>query len=537
MNLSSDLLSQFAKITRDKQETKTEKTVYGTTVSNGSSMFVQIDGSETLIPLNSTADVKANERVTVMIKDRSAIVTGNLSSPSARTDDVQELDAEVSEQKTILNNITVDNAYIKEELKANKADIENLQSENVTITGQLKANKAEIDDLKANSITTDELNANYANIDFSNIGKAAMEHLYATSGLIKDVVIGDASITGKLVGVTISGDLIEGNTIVAEKLVFKGSDGLYYKLNTDGMTTEAEQTDENSINGQVIKAKSITATKIDVSDLVAFNATIGGFKMTENSIYSGVKESVDNTTQGLYLDSYGQISIGDNSNFIKYYKTDDGQFKLDISAENITLTSKGEESIGEKIDNIQESLDSVQAIADSNEARVTVSESTIKQLSDSISMLITDESGSSMMTQTSDGWTFNIGSIEKTISNATDELNSLSGKVDEANDAIINLNSLANDLGAKTAYIVMTTDEAGDPCIELGKQDNDFKVRITNTSVDFMEGTSKIAYISNKSLYIERSIIKDELQIGDGEGYIWKRRSNGNMGLRWTGGV
>ena len=237
MNLSSDLLSQFAKITRDKQETKTEKTVYGTTVSNGSSMFVQIDGSETLIPLNSTADVKANERVTVMIKDRSAIVTGNLSSPSARTDDVQELDAEVSEQKTILNNITVDNAYIKEELKANKADIENLQSENVTITGQLKANKAEIDDLKANSITTDELNANYANIDFSNIGKAAMEHLYATSGLIKDVVIGDASITGKLVGVTISGDLIEGNTIVAEKLVFKGSDGLYYKLNTDGMTT------------------------------------------------------------------------------------------------------------------------------------------------------------------------------------------------------------------------------------------------------------------------------------------------------------
>ena len=111
----------------------------------------------------------------------------------------------------------------------------------------------------------------YANINFSNIGKAAIEYFYSTSGLIKNVVVGDQTITGELVGVTIKGDLIEGNTIVADKLVIKGTDGLYYKLNTDGITTEAEQTDYNSLNGSVIRAKSVTAEKIAVSDLVAFD--------------------------------------------------------------------------------------------------------------------------------------------------------------------------------------------------------------------------------------------------------------------------
>ena len=62
----------------------------------------------------------------------------------------------------------------------------------------------------------------YASIDFSNIGIAAMKKFYSESGLIKNVVVGDQTITGELVGVTIKGDLIEGNTIKADKLVIKG---------------------------------------------------------------------------------------------------------------------------------------------------------------------------------------------------------------------------------------------------------------------------------------------------------------------------
>lgn len=208
-------------------------------------------------------------------------------------------------------------------------------------TEVLEAVKASIKKLATEKLSATDAELKYANIDFSNIGKAAIEYFYATSGLIKDVVVENGTITGHLVGVTFSGDLIEGNAIVAEKLVIKGSDGLYYKLNTDGITTEAEQTDYNSLNGSVIMAKSITAEKINVSDLIAFDATIGGFNITENALYSGVKNSVDNTTRGAYLDSTGQIAFGDGNNYVKYYRDSDDNYKLVISAESFIFSSSG----------------------------------------------------------------------------------------------------------------------------------------------------------------------------------------------------
>lgn len=189
-----------------------------------------------------------------------------------------------------------------------------------------------------------------------------------------------------------------------------------------------------------------------------------------------------------------------------------------------------------EVENAQTAANDAKAAADATEARVTISESEIKQISDSIAMLITDENGQSAMTQTSDGWTFNISSINNQLNDTASVLNELSGRSDVADKAIENLNSIAADLGEKTAYINMTTDDGGNPCIELGKSDNDFKVRITNTAVEFLDGSDKIAYVSNKTLYIERAIIKNELQIGEGTGFVWRKRKNNNMGLRWIGG-
>ena len=190
----------------------------------------------------------------------------------------------------------------------------------------------------------------------------------------------------------------------------------------------------------------------------------------------------------------------------------------------------------EEVQNAQTSADEANATANSNESRVTVAESTIQQLSDAISTLVVDENGSSMMTQTSDGWRFDMGSINSQLNNTQDKLNEMSGELTQVDETINNLNDLASDLSEKTAYISMTTDDNGDPCIELGNSTNDFKVRITNTSIDFMGEGTRIAYLNNNSLYIEKAIIKNELQIGEGEGFIWKTRSNGHMGLRWQGG-
>lgn len=402
MGLSNDLISQFVKVTKDKTTTNKESTAYGTAVIYNGLTYVRIDGSELLTPVSTTTELRDGERVVVNIRNHEATVSGNVSNPSASTgtadeirNDVTELGIvvadkvsteELSAEQARIDNLEAENVRITERLTANEGYISDLETDNVDVKNRLtaaeasigtldaekidasvvEADYAKINDLNATNakvnnleatygefqeLTTKDLEAvngvinslesNYANVNFSNIGKAAMEYFYANSGLIKDVVVGDATISGELVGVTIKGDLIEGNTVVADKLVIKGTDGLYYKLNTDGMKTEAEQTDYNSLNGQVIRAKSITAEKIAVEDLVAFGATIGGFRIGSNSIYSGVKESVDNTTRGIYMDNQGQIAFGDSQNFIKYYKDQNGKYRLEVSAESIVFGSSG----------------------------------------------------------------------------------------------------------------------------------------------------------------------------------------------------
>lgn len=415
VELSNDLASQFAKLLNDGNDKKQKETsMYGTFVESGKKKYVKLDGSELLTPVIQTAAAKDGERVTVTVKNRTAVVTGNLSSPAARSGDVEDLSAKVLSVEELMakkvstdeleatigriETLETDNATIRDTLTAQSAKIDDLEADNVTINGTLTAQSAKIDNLETTklsaeiaeityatitnldatnvairnlnvdygkfkdatvesfrateasieSLNTTKLSAEqadirYANIDFSNIGKAAIEQFYATSGIIKDLVIGDQTVTGELVGVTIKGDLIEGNTIKADKLVVKGSDGLYYKLNVSAETVETEQTDQNSLNGSIITAKSITATKISVEDLVAFDATIGGFNITDNAIYSGVKSSVDNTTRGIYQDKDGQIAFGDGDSFLKYFKDKDGKYKLAISADNIKFSASNKD--------------------------------------------------------------------------------------------------------------------------------------------------------------------------------------------------
>lgn len=424
MGLSSELLSQFAKITNDTSQEKSTTTIHGTTVIYNGKTYVKLDGSDLLTPVNTTSTVSDGDRVTVTIENHTATVTGNTTDPSASsatvkeqgskitefeivmaykvtTEDLEAANATIENLKAItatLENADILNADIEnlqakfaeleyvnaDEVEALNAEIENLEAKfaeiddltveeleaiNAEITNLkgytadftyvsadvLEAFRASIKELETKKLSATEAEIKYANIDFANIGEAAIKTFFSKSGIIGDLVVSDGVVTGTLVGVTIKGDLIEGGTVVADKLVIKGEDGLYYKLNTDGVTTEAEQTDYNSLNGSIITAKSITATKISVDDLVAFDATIGGFNITENSIYSGVKESVDNTTRGIYLDNEGQVAFGDSTNFFKYYKDSEGNYKLEISASSLVFSSSGksiEEVVSKAVINV-----------------------------------------------------------------------------------------------------------------------------------------------------------------------------------------
>lgn len=440
MSLDKKVIKDFVAAVNKKEETKTPTILTGTVHREGGTVSVKIDGSESLTPVSTVINVEDGERVTVIIENHKAMITGNLSSPAARGNEVEdlkvivgdkvstaeleaitakvgEIDGDVANFKeTTTEKLTAQEANIKkidgdvanfketttEKLTAQDAKIEkidgNVASFKETTTEKLnansaaigsldstfanfkdataekfKANEASIEDLKTGKLSAKDADLKYANIDFSNIGKTAMEYFYAQSGLIKDVTIGDATITGELVGVTISGDLLKGNTVVADKLVIKGSDGLYYKLNTDGMSVEKEQTDYNSLNGQIIRAKSITATKIDVEDLVAFGATIGGFKIGQNSIYSGVKESVGNTTRGIYMDNDGQFVFGDASQYVKFYRVSEGKYKLAIAVEDLFI---GSSNVADAIEDVKKTADNAASVASSASSAASTANST-----------------------------------------------------------------------------------------------------------------------------------------------------------------
>lgn len=1031
MGLSQDLVSEFAKLTNNNQKQNTDTTVNGTFKTEDGREYVQIDGSDIWTPVTSTVEAETGERVTVLLKDHTATVTGNISSPSARTKTVQNLKDEVDEHgntiKQLDNSITQQNNSIiqmNNSIKqqndtinsfGNTIDSQNnkiqqydntikqhgdsitsmnntitqhgnqittmnntIESQNNTIKQQgdtiisqgntitqqgnlisqqgntISQHNTSIETANSNiqilnsgfkiedgvltglsevvvdELETNTLNAKYANIDFANIEMAAVEKLFSDSGIIKDLIVNEGKITGELVGVTIKGDLIEGNTVKADKLVIKGEDGIYYKLNVDalGETTASSDTKyQNGLDGSVIVANSITAEKVAVTDLVAFGATIGGFHIDDHSLYSGAKNSATNTTRGIFLSDDGQLSVGDSNNYLKYFKDTDGNYKLEIGIGGSTIDESINQAVDNKIDGLeiggrnflrdtanpsytcfthigtlvsdvkfngcsvrstnkawdgikfhfktqiedrgfveagdtftysiwarksdeetlnidacitadgtlngesgsanrfistrttmsdytittewkrfyytftvpperltaqngsimsfrieqnktssegccvmwacpklekgnkltdwspapedanpshytktetdakiqvqsdritstvnkvttvenglnnlsiggrnillnssfkengddwegsgilefvekdgqscahiqqttlgtikntrqsvfgklepntqytvsgwvrtdnivrgptnpsimfyhdgsyvkedgtsawfgylaqvfktntgegswqyltktfttddrlsaatrsefyvytrdvtgdiyfynlklekgnkptdwtpaledvdadisdaQNAADAAQSTADNTQTTVTEVQSKITQLSNMIANLVTDENGGSMMTQTSDGWTFNMSSISGNLEAVQNALVDMQANQNDTNNLLEKISNLVDSVAKKTAYITMAIDDNGDPCIELGKSDNEFKVRITNTAIDFLEGSSRIAYANNNTFYSIK-IITEELQIGKGPGFVWALRANGNLGL------
>ena len=461
MALSKDLINQFVKLTTPEQQ-PTETTVNGTYKKVGNVEYVQIDGSDILTPVESTVTADNDDRVQVLIKNHKAIITGNITSPSARHKDVSTIKDEVDEfgntikqmdntitqqnnsiiqidnnlkqvNNTILQHDNVINQQGNAILQMNNAieqqgnDItqignkidqqgDEITSLNNTVTAQgntinqfdnritqqdntitqqgniitEQGNKINLFDsnieilnsafkikdgvltglseIIVEELETNTLNAKYANIDFTNINYAAIEKVFSESGIIKDLIVSEGKITGELVGVTIKGDLIEGNTIKADKLVVKGEDGLYYKLNMDSLgepTVSKDEKYQNGLDGSVIIAESIVAEKVAVDDLVAFGATIGGFNIDTHSIFSGAKSSINNTTRGIYMDDQGQINIGDSNNFFKYFKDSDGAYKLIISAGSIELGGSGktvEDEINDIKDTTKKTVKTVQVL-------------------------------------------------------------------------------------------------------------------------------------------------------------------------------
>ena len=185
-------------------------------------------------------------------------------------------------------------------------------------------------------------------------------------------------------------------------------------------------------------------------------------------------------------------------------------------------------------------IDKAQSAADEAAKGVVFAQSQIQQLVDSISSFVRGDGGGNLVKQTEDGiYYFDISELEKNLSNTTNALDALNGIVLDANGKIDVLQSAASALQKRTEYIRSYTDENDKPCLELGEGDSTYKAYITNEGIQLMDGASTSASVSRKMLVIEKAMVRNELQIGDEDDdsttgvWIWKRRSNGNLGLSW----
>lgn len=187
MALTDDLISQFVKITNDKEDVKQESTVYGTIKVKDGRTFVRLDGAsddEILTPVTAAANAIEGERVTVMIKNHTAIVTGNLSSPLARSGDVTDaVNETIHEFQDLLAK-----KVSTEELDAERARIDTLVADNATIKGLLEANDIDVGQLQADYVNVSkELTAVQASIENLDVGKLDAEIAKVTYATITDL--------------------------------------------------------------------------------------------------------------------------------------------------------------------------------------------------------------------------------------------------------------------------------------------------------------------------------------------------------------
>lgn len=255
MKLSDTLTSQFVDAVVNKTKQKEESTVYGTVVMYDGSKYVRIDGSELLTPAAATVTAKEGERVTVLIKNHTATINGNLTSPSARTGDVEDVKNQVVEVKKVItedlvadrgriDELVSENVVIKNRLTASEAEIGDLAAENVEITGRLDANEAyikkldteklsavdadikfaTIGQLTASDAKIDNLDANYANIKTLLSGQAGVGDLISIHITSKNAVIENEVVRNAVMESVSVGDLLAG-TISTNKFHIVSDDG------------------------------------------------------------------------------------------------------------------------------------------------------------------------------------------------------------------------------------------------------------------------------------------------------------------------
>lgn len=297
-----------------------------------------------------------------------------------------------------------------------KALLRNPSFGNSLISGSIGAISGQIDYLVVKTLQSDKITANiinavegnfnkiftdYIQSDIGDFEKVVTDFLMAGNIVTDDIHAATGNFTNYLTGVKILGDIIEANTIVADKIVIRGydengdlSNSIVWALNKEGNVEATdvppEEVENYQLNGKILVAESVTAQKIDVQDLwvngvanllnanignawikdlTALTSKIGNWNIVESVISSnsheskiigGLLQSVNyQTDEDENIISGCQIDLIDftwNSPNFKIKKNGDVEIKGNLSVGSKVPISSVVSPEGEQLEDILNTL-------------------------------------------------------------------------------------------------------------------------------------------------------------------------------------
>lgn len=474
MAVPNELIAKFAKLSKESKIQR-ETTVFGTTVEYGGKLYVKMDGSDLLTPVATTSEISAGERVTVMVKDHTATVTGNISNPSASKGTTDAIEDEIT---TI--NATIGNFEL---VIADKVNTGELQAE-VAKINELMALKADIVDLNVTNATIKDLNVQVANIDKALITKADIVDLDAANAEINTLKANYADIE-TLVGGNLTMDNIQSLVLTSSKVTV---DNAFIK---DAMI---DRVSADKLNAGTINTNNVNIQSEDGSMLL--QGSLQQFKDAEGNVRIQIgKDASGDFTFALYgADGQGQLinqngitasaigdglivnsMVSDNAN-ISGSKLDIDSVITEVNGSTTTIKSS-KIYFDDKKQTLDVAFNTLNTTVDNTSSTVSSHTTSINTMQGQISTLISDttiinddgtttsiKDAFSSMEQTVDGFSTKIGSLETTMDDGFKSVDSKISSVEQTVD------SLTSSMSSTTTELETIKNNVNDTVKEVKAQ-------------------------------------------------------------------
>ena len=120
--------------------------------------------------------------------------------------------------------------------------------------------------------------------------------------------------------------------------------------------------------------------------------------------------------------------------------------------------------------------------------------------------------------------------VEQSALSISSRVTQNAGDITAAFTRVLQLEDAVGSFRQETFSTFIRFDAGG---VELGRTDSEFRCRLTNERLSFLQGANEVAFISNNRLYITDAVVTGTLSLGHtGVGfYDFQREANGSLSL------